>query len=168
MPKSAKRPTAKPTVKKDAIDLGPLAGFVGFHIRMTQLVVFGDFIADQPVSPPLTPGLFGVLVMIEHNPNTTQQQLCDAIGIDKSTLVATLHRLSKRGLIRRVRSTTDRRQNVLVLSAKGKTTLARMLKHVAKHEKRITAHLTPDESKQLVGLLWRVRRNDALAARRRP
>jgi DNA-binding MarR family transcriptional regulator len=141
--------------RADALDLGPLADFVGFHIRMAQLAVFTDFIAGQP-SPPLTPGLFGVLVLIDRNPNSTQQRLCDAIGIDKSTLTATLNRLSDRGLIRRVRSTVDRRQNALVLSAKGKARLRWMLKHVKDHEKQITSRLTPEECKQLVSLLRRV------------
>ena len=156
MPTTAhKRPKSESVPKPDALQLGPLREFVGFYIRMAQVVVYADFVANQPL-PALTPGLFGVLVLIDQNPDSTQQRLCDAIGVDKSTLVATLHRLAERGLIRRVRSTVDRRQNALVLSPKGKAKLRSMLAHVREHERKITARLSAEERAQLVSLLKRI------------
>jgi DNA-binding MarR family transcriptional regulator len=154
-PKSPRTRVRSPSADKAPLHLGPLKEFVGFHIRMAQLVVYADFVRGQS-SPTLTPGLFGVLVLIDQNPDSTQQRLCDAIGVDKSTLVATLHRLSERGLIRRVRSTVDRRQNALVLSAKGKAKLRAMLTHVREHERKIMARLSPEECAQLVSLLRRI------------
>jgi DNA-binding MarR family transcriptional regulator len=137
------------------LDLGVLNEFVGYKIRKAQVLVYADFMIGQP-QPALTPGLFGLLVLIEANPTVTQQDLCEAINVDKSTLVVTLHRLADRGLIRRVRSTEDRRQNVLKLTAKGMTKYKAMLEHIHKHEKRITAGLSEKECEQLVALLARV------------
>src|SRR4029077_11858222 len=82
--------------------LGPLARLLGFRLRRAQLAVFEDFQCDAPIQ--LGPSQFGILVIIDRNPEMTQQQLCDGIGVDKSTFAITLNRLADRGLIRRVRS----------------------------------------------------------------
>ena len=158
MAKPTKEPTGrsrrakKPRVQ---LDVGPLNDFVGYRLRRAQLAVYDDFVRGQGDSA-LTPGLFGVLVLIDRNPDITQQQLCDGVGIDKSTLVVTLHRLSDRGLIKRVRSTQDRRQNGLRLTAKGAARLRAMTTYVKQHERKITARLTAAECKQLVDLLVKV------------
>ena len=122
MPKAheARRSPKKPAKAKKArepLDVGPLDDFVGYRIRRAQLAVYDDFMRAQG-SAALTPGLFGVLVLIDRNPDITQQRLCEGIGVDKSTLVVTLHRLTDRGLIKRVRSIEDRRQNGLRLTQK--------------------------------------------------
>ena len=153
----------KPPLKKAStrtrarkqLDPGVLNEFVGYKIRKAQVLVYADFMIGQ-APPLLTPSLFGLLVLIETNPAVTQQDLCEAINVDKSTLVVTLHRLADRGLIRRVRSTEDRRQNVLKLTAKGSAKYKAMLEHIRKHEKRITAGLSEKECEQLVALLARV------------
>ena len=152
MSKSKKTTARKPRTDHPPLEVGPLNEFVGYRLRRTQLAVYADFMSGQGPSP-LTPGLFGVLALIDSNPDITQQRLCESIGVDKSTLVVTLHRLSDRGLIRRVRSTEDRRQNGLRLTAKGQTRYKAMIQHVRAHERRITARLTPKESEQLVQLL---------------
>ena len=149
------RSKSRPPKTRPPLDVGPLDDFVGYRLRRAQLAVYDDFVKGQP-SAPLTPGLFGVLVLIDRNPDITQQQLCEGIGVDKSTLVVTLHRLTDRGLIKRVRSTEDRRQNGLRLTAKGAARLRAMIQYVKGHERRITAGLSPAESKQLADLLARV------------
>ena len=105
----------------------------------------------------LTPGQLAILVLIDQNPELTQQRLCDGIGVEKSTLVVRLHRLAERGLIRRVRSPKDRRENILELTAQGRTKLKAMLNFVASHEERVFGQLTATERKQLVALLGKIR-----------
>jgi DNA-binding MarR family transcriptional regulator len=136
------------------LDLGPLVTIIGFVLRRAQLVVYADFLRDAPV--PLTPGQLGVLVVIEHNPEMMQQDLCEAIGVDKSTFTSTLDGLADRKLIRRVRSREDRRRNSLRLTAKGKGALQAMLVHVARHEERVFARLSRSERTQLMKLLRKV------------
>jgi DNA-binding MarR family transcriptional regulator len=155
MPKPPKARKTKPLKARIPLEVGPLNDFVGYRLRRAQLAVYDDFVRGQGGSA-LTPGLFGVLVLIDHNPDITQQQLCEGIGVDKSTLVVTLHRLSDRGLIKRVRSTQDRRQNGLRLTAKGAARLRAMIAYVKQHERKITARLTDAESKHLVELLIKV------------
>jgi DNA-binding MarR family transcriptional regulator len=83
--------------------------------------------------------------------------LCEGIGVEKSTLVVRLHRLAERGLIQRVRSPTDRRENLLELTTQGKAKLRSMLAFVAEHERRVASRLTEAERKQLLTLLMKLR-----------
>jgi DNA-binding MarR family transcriptional regulator len=133
-----------------------MSKFIGFQIRRAQLAIYADFMRRAPVRG-LTPGQLAILVIIDQNAELTQQRLCDGIGVEKSTLVVRLHRLADRGLIRRVRSSTDRRQNILELTAQGKTKLRAMLTFVNEHERRLTSQLTEAELKQLTTLLAKIR-----------
>ena len=157
MPK-VKQATEGRSAKRVPLNVGPLNDFVGYRLRLAQLGVYDDFVRGQSGSSPLTPQLFGTLVLIDRNPDLTQQQLCDAIGVDKSTLVVTLHRLADRGLIKRVRSTKDRRQNALRLTAKGTARLRTMTTYVKQHERKITSQLDEAEVKQLMELLVKIMR----------
>ena len=138
-----------------ALDTGVLGSLIGFNLRMAQLAVYDDFMRGAPVRG-LTPGQLAILVLIDRNPDNTQQRLSERIGIEKSTLVVRLHRLAERGLIERVRSTEDRRQNGLRLTRRGKAALKSMLAFIARHELKVTHRLTPAERKQLIVLLRKI------------
>ncbi|HKU43929.1 MAG TPA: MarR family winged helix-turn-helix transcriptional regulator [Polyangiales bacterium] len=140
-----------------ALDFGVLLEFLGFQVRRAQLRIYEDFARDAPVDG-ITPGLLAILVFIERNPGLTQQRLCESLGIDKSTLAVTLHRLCDRGLVKRVRSRRDRRENALELTDKGERARRSMLAHVASHERRIARHLTRAERQTLMRLLRKVAR----------
>jgi DNA-binding MarR family transcriptional regulator len=134
------------------LNLGPLAKLLGFRLRRAQLVVYEDFQRDAP-DPLLAPGQLGILVIIDQNPEKTQQQLCEGIGVDKSTFAISLDRLADRGLLRRVRSDEDRRSNWLRLTAKGKAALDAMIVHAERHERRVFAKLSLAERKLLMEML---------------
>lgn len=140
---------------KTPLDIGVLRSIVGFHIRSAQLVVYDDFLRNAPVRG-LTPGQFAILILIDQNPKITQQILAEGIGTEKSTLVVRLHRLADRGLIERVRSETDRRQNWLRLTRQGQATLEKMLDFVTRHEKKISSRLSAAERVKLVELLGKI------------
>jgi DNA-binding MarR family transcriptional regulator len=144
-----------PTPKRARLSLGPLDTLLGYRLRRAQLAVYEDFLRDAPVVN-LAPGQLAILVLIKENPDTTQQELCEGIGVDKSTFAITLDRLAARGLIRRVRSKEDRRRNSLRLTAKGDTARKAMLDHVARHERRAFSRLTREERQLLMELLRKV------------
>src|SRR6202012_278054 len=102
----------RPAKTAPGVNLGVLSSLVGFRLRVAQLAVYEDFLSDSP-GPKLTPGLAGIVILVDANPELTQQQLCEAIRMDKSTFTITLNRLEEKGLVRRVKSTEDRRQNLL-------------------------------------------------------
>jgi DNA-binding MarR family transcriptional regulator len=151
----AAKPGSAPAAKRK-LQSGVLPGLLGFQIRRAQLAIFADFMRRAPVKG-LTPGQLAILVFIDQNPDLTQQRLCDGIGVEKSTLVVRLHRLAERGLIRRVRSPRDRRENILELTAQGRAKLKSMLNFVASHEERVSVQLSQAERKQLFALLAKIR-----------
>jgi DNA-binding MarR family transcriptional regulator len=135
--------------------MGVLSRLIGFRLRMAQLTVYEDFLRDSP-GDGLTPGHAAIVILVDANPQMTQQELCEAIRVDKSTFAITLNRLEARGLLERLRSELDRRQKTIRLTKKGKATLRAILSHVDRHEKRVFSSLSALEQEQLVALLKKV------------
>ncbi len=121
--------------------------------------MFEDFAATfQKAGEALSPGEFGLLVLVDRNAGLSQTTLARALGIDRSTLVPILDRLQSRGLLVRRRSPTDGRTHALALTPQGSKALARFTRLVATHEKRIASGLSASEMQVLIGLLDKVYR----------
>ena len=149
------RPPAKPPAR--TLDRGLLPSLLGYMLRRTQSAVFGDFVATfSKASEALTPGEFGLLVLVDRNAGLSQMALARALGIDRSTLVPILDRLQARGLLMRHRSPTDGRTHALALTPTGEKALARFARLVRAHEKRIASGLSSAETRTLIELLEKV------------
>jgi DNA-binding MarR family transcriptional regulator len=143
---------------QDQINYGILTGLVGYGLRRAQAVVFNNFLGSvgkQGVSP----GQFGVLVLIKENTGLSQSALAKALGIERSTMVAVIDRLESLGWVERVVSATDRRSYALSLSDTGVELLDRVIPLVRQHEAEIAARLSDDEKAMLIGLLERIAGN---------
>lgn len=139
----------------NGLDHGVLPDLIGYQLRLAQIAVFRDFertVGDLGISP----GRFGVLVLVDANPGITQSRLAEAVGLDRSTLVPVLDGLERRDLLER-RQGTDRRTNGLWLTPKGKRFLARVKRRIAAHEERMLTGMSAKERDQLVSLLARLR-----------
>jgi DNA-binding MarR family transcriptional regulator len=146
------------TRETPGLDHGILPTLLGYQLRLAQLTVFKDFAAsarDFNVSP----GRFGMLVLIEANPGVTQTRLAEAVGLDRSTLVAVLDQLGERGLVERRRG-TDRRTNGLWLTRRGKLLVSRMKARIHAHEERLALRLSEGERRSLLELLRRFAGSD--------
>lgn len=143
------------TSTSSPLDLGGLPDLVGYHLRMAQVLVFRDF--DRELSDlDITPAIFGVLEILHRNPGLTQTRLAQAIGLDRSSLVPLLDKLQKRSVVEREASTKDRRSNYLHLTGTGEQLLLEAERRVRLHEKRILAHLTKSETRQIIQLLMKL------------
>jgi DNA-binding MarR family transcriptional regulator len=142
--------------KNDELKLDLLPGLIGYQLRLAQLAVFGDFAAELK-DFDISPGRFGVLVLISANPGMTQSLLAAATQLDRSTMVAVIDQLEARGLVERRASPTDRRSNALVLTVEGEKLLKQLKRRIKLHEDRIAAAMTPAEIAKLVDLLTRIR-----------
>jgi DNA-binding MarR family transcriptional regulator len=155
------RSPAKPSdgARPSGLDRGLLPSLLGYVIRRTQSAVFEDFAATfDRAGEAVTPGEFGLLVMVDRNAGLSQTTLARALGIDRSTLVPILDRLQSRGLLARHRSPTDGRTHALALTMHGRKALARFTRLVATHEKRIASGLSASEMQVLIDLLEKVYR----------
>lgn len=131
---------------------------LGYSLRRTQSAVFADFAATfARAGEALTPGEFGLLVLVDRNAGLSQMTLARALGIDRSTLVPILNRLQGRGLLVRRASPTDGRTHALGLTPLGEKALGRFAKLVKAHEKRIASGLSSVETLKLIELLEKVR-----------
>jgi DNA-binding MarR family transcriptional regulator len=99
---------------------------------------------------------FLVLKQLQALGETSQAELADALGIDRSNLAAIAAELSDRDLVARTRDEGDRRRYVLRLSQAGKRLLRRTDGAVAAAEDDLLAPLDPEQREQLYGLLRRL------------
>ncbi|HVY05995.1 MAG TPA: MarR family transcriptional regulator [Burkholderiales bacterium] len=138
---------------QDDTGLGVLPGLIGYQLRLAQRAIFADF-ADTVGTGGISPGLFGILVVIGENPGLTQQALANAAHLDRSTVVTVIDKLEDRGLVER--RAADRRSNGLFLAAKGTALLQDLKRKVTRHERRVVQNLSAAERRQLVSLLQRI------------
>ena len=149
----SKRP--RRTSPGDEINHGLLTELIGYSLRRAQSAVFSHFlksVGKQGVSP----GQFGVLVLIKENSGLSQSALAKALGIERSTMVAVIHRLEAHGWVERVVSKTDRRSYALVLTTEGDELLARVSPEVRNHEREIAAQLSEREKTHLIEILEKI------------
>jgi DNA-binding MarR family transcriptional regulator len=135
--------------------LGLLPGLLGYQLRLAQRAVFDDF-ADAMGELEVSPGLFGMLVVIEANPGLKQTELAHAARLDRSSLVPALDKLEARHLVARRASAEDRRVNGLWLTREGSALLKKLKQRVTRHEQRLLRDLSADERATLVALLQRI------------
>lgn len=115
------------------VDFGPLAGWIGFHLRMAQIASFQNF-GRHARDIDLSPGRFAALTVIGRNPGISQTVLSRSIGSDKSTLTPALDYLVKRNLVRRTRTENDRRTYRLMLTTAGEKMLRDLTDCARRHE----------------------------------
>lgn len=149
---SAKTPEK---VRGTRLDFGLLPKLVGYQLRMAQIALFRDF-AGGPGVHEVTPGLFGVLVIIEANPDLKQSELARATHLDRSTVVTIIDNLERRGLVERRAALHDRRSNALRLTEAGGNLLRQLKRKVTQHEKRLLQNFSATEHQTFLALLQKV------------
>lgn len=139
----------------DGIDYGPLADWIGFHLRMAQIASFQAF-AREVGEVDLPPGRFALLTLIGRNPGISQTVLSRAAGRDKSTLTPALRDLKRRGLIERQRLASDRRSYHLTLTSAGQAMLKRLAECAARHDRNLDRIVGKRDKPRLLRLLRKI------------
>jgi DNA-binding MarR family transcriptional regulator len=149
------RQSGKMAGSRAAIKFGPLAGWVGFNLRMAQESAFAAF---SHLSREIGegPGRFATLTLIAENPGISQSTLSQAAGRDKSSMTPVLDDLVRRGLVSRSRSDDDRRTYRLTLTPAGQSTLSRLMACARRHEKNLDRVIGPRERARFLRTLKRV------------
>jgi DNA-binding MarR family transcriptional regulator len=121
---------------RQTIELGPLADYVGYYLRLAQDAAFQAF-AARVGRGDLRPGYFTLLMLIKENPGITQTAISQASGRDKSTLTPALRQLEESGYIGRERIDHDRRSFNLTLTPAGEEAVAQLSEHARAHEAQL-------------------------------
>ena len=101
----------------------------------------------------LTARMWGALNVLDGEGAITQHALCKAVGIDPSSMVATIDELEKRGLVERRRNPVDRRAHALHVTDSGHETLARGRELARTAQDELLAPLDAGQREQLHELL---------------
>ncbi|WP_028293596.1 MarR family winged helix-turn-helix transcriptional regulator [Oceanobacter kriegii] len=139
----------------DTLDFGMLHQLIGYRLRRTQMVFFNSF-ADACNDLGISPGLFGVLTLVKENPGRTQTAIAQALGNDRSAMVAAVDKLEKLELVERRPSRTDRRSYALYLTDNGESFYERLRQRVLQHEGELEKVLRPGEKELLLDMLARL------------
>ncbi len=99
---------------------------------------------------------FSILVLVASNENVNQKQLGQALDVSPPNLAVTLDRMVERGWVERVRSTEDRRSQIVVLTKAGQQLVQRAEKIAATMENEALSVLSPAERLLLLELLLKV------------
>jgi len=141
----------------EPLDLGLLPGLLGYQLRRAQIAAFQHFAATVGKAG-ITPGWFGLMVIVANNEGLSQTRLARALGVDGSTMVAMIDRLEENGWMQRRRSEVDRRTHALSLTEAGNELLAQLTPMVEAHEAVLGQDLSADDKKNLLGLLAKIAR----------
>ncbi|WP_139360717.1 MarR family transcriptional regulator [Mycobacterium sp. D16R24] len=82
---------------------------------------------------------YAVLTALRDKEASSQASLADAIGADRTRIIAVLDDLQDRKMINRRPDPSDRRSNLLSLTAGGRKTVTAVQKAIQDYEKRILA-----------------------------
>ncbi|MDH4480136.1 MAG: MarR family winged helix-turn-helix transcriptional regulator [Rhodoferax sp.] len=146
-------PTQLPSVKK--VDTRYLESLLGYNARMAALTAIKLFL-DRLSGFGLRPVSFSVLSLIMHNPGITSRQLCKALGLQASNLVAMINEFENSGWIERHPHPQDGRAMGLHPTPPGLAMMQDAEATASQLELEISSGLTEVERKTLLGLLKKV------------
>ncbi|MFD1146857.1 MarR family winged helix-turn-helix transcriptional regulator [Saccharothrix hoggarensis] len=113
------------------------------HHRMAELT--GEALAPHGIEGRE----LGVLLTLAGREPMSQQQAAQRLGIDRTTMVALLDALERKGLVSRHPDADDRRRNVVGLTEAGQDTLRRATEATDEAERAFLASLSPRAAEQL-------------------
>ncbi|MES0836921.1 MULTISPECIES: MarR family winged helix-turn-helix transcriptional regulator [Nocardiopsis] len=99
---------------------------------------------------------YRLLATLEESGAASQAELGRRSGIHVSDMVATVNELSDRRLVERALDPSDRRRNIVSLTAAGRRQLRVLEGQLARTQEELLAPLGPEERQVLTGLLARL------------
>ncbi len=97
-----------------------------------------------------------LLAALDEVGSASQAELSRRTMIDRSDMVATVNELVEHDLVERTPDPTDRRRNVVTLTAAGRRQLRRLDSLLAKVQDELLAPLSAGEREEFVRLLTRI------------
>lgn len=128
-----------------------LADRVGFLLARSHLDAAA--IAGEVLEPGLSPKHFGCLSVVVAEGPLSQQALGERLRVDRTTIVALVDELERRGFLARRRNPIDRRAYALEATPAGRRWRARTEGKLVAAEDRILAPLDAEERERLRELL---------------
>lgn len=147
-PESGGQPAAQPTG----------VAFLLAQVGAVAASRFAERIAELDLTPPQT----GLLRAVAQHPGSSQRELGARLGLFASRVVTFVDDLEDRGLVRRERSRTDRRQYALHLTVQGRALMGEIATLVRAHDDDLCQSLDETDRRQLAALLDRIAEQQGL------
>lgn len=126
---------------------------LGYQLRMADRIVSKDFFQNVG----MTPVQYSVFSLVATNENLSQVAIGEALGMDRASTMAIVHKLETAGLLERKRSVHDRRMHALQLTAKGKKEFTVINKRVTTHDDIYRNRLSDAEIQTLLQCIKKLR-----------
>ncbi len=126
------------------------------HLLHRVLQIALDIYNEEAGEGALTQRQYAVLKALDSSDGLSQTDLVRLTGIDRSTLADLVARMLTKGLLKRERSTTDARANLVQLDDAGRVALGEMDPRVIAADERILALLSPPKRESFVKLLRKI------------
>lgn len=120
--------------------------------------------AAEVLEPGLSGKHFGCMATIADEGPLSQQELGDRLRVDRTTIVALVDELERRGLVARRRNPEDRRAYALEATGEGRRWVRRTSAALARAESALLEGLEPAEREELVRLLQKLIYGTPIAA----
>ena len=127
-------------------------GFLARQLHRITAAIFDE----ETASFGLTGLQYGVLTVVAIAPGIDQISVCNALGVDRSTLAGVVDRLEDKGLVARRAAIADRRSNALHLTRAGKRILGEIEASAHRAERRAFDIFNAAEQAQFEHLLARL------------
>lgn len=116
----------------------------------------GRSLTDGLAQHDVRPHHFAVLAALDDLGPSSQQDLCDALDIDKAHMCGFVDELLGRELVQRQRCEEDRRRYRVTISARGRALLDALMEVERRTQQEVFGHLADDEHTTLIALLAKV------------
>ncbi|AWN18499.1 MarR family winged helix-turn-helix transcriptional regulator [Streptococcus sobrinus] len=100
---------------------------------------------------------YGVLLAIHTYPNLTQIKIGEQLNLDRTTIGQLIDQLEEKGFVARERNPKDRRQNILVLTSKGKKTVKEIWQEMRAVEMAVIANLSDSQRETFLAIAKAIR-----------
>jgi len=138
---------------KKFTSLGESLHLTGRLIRARLMEILVDLGYDYPIE------FWPTLKFIWFNPQTPQHVIAEYLRRDKGTIARLLSRMEEEGLIDRVTSETNRRQNLVTLTSSGEKAYDEILTSAKQVKQKSETGITQAELEACQSVLQRIYNN---------
>jgi DNA-binding MarR family transcriptional regulator len=127
----------------------------GHLIRRLQQISFAIFM-EQARPFEITPVQYAAISAVNRHPGIDQTALCNIIAFDRSTIGDVVSRLERKGLIKRIDGSADRRTKSLFITPPGRRLIRDIEPAVSSTQRLILAPLKPGERSAFMRMLMQL------------
>ncbi|MFJ3891815.1 MULTISPECIES: MarR family winged helix-turn-helix transcriptional regulator [unclassified Streptomyces] len=144
-----------------AVDLTTHPGHLARRLQQAHYLLWNTMVSEETTSPQ-----FAVLNALVDEPGLDQRTVGERVGLDRSTIAEVISRLSRRGLLDKVRDAQDGRRFLLRLTGDGVRVHRKLVVRTARMNQVFLGPLSADEQGAFFDLIQRV--SDAAEGLRNP